>query len=77
MDEIQDYLGFTFIFSAGMFLHLYSRMGKMQLPVLLHILVILIMSGQASECHLQLKLSQKLFVAFGTSLFLLSEALLA
>ncbi|MCH2285157.1 MAG: hypothetical protein MK434_08790 [SAR324 cluster bacterium] len=56
MDEIQDYLGFTFIFGAGMFLDLCSRLGKMQLPVLLHILVILIMSGQACECHLQLKL---------------------
>ena len=35
------------------------------------------MSGQACECHPQLKLYQKLFVAFGESLFLLSEALSA
>ena len=53
---MQDYLGFTFIFGAGMFLDLCSRLGKMQLPVLLHILVILIMRGQPCECHLQLKL---------------------
>ena len=53
---MQDYLGFTLNFGAGMFLDLCFRLGKMQLPVLLRSLVILIMSGQACEYHLQLKL---------------------
>ena len=69
MDEIQDYLGFTFIFGAGMFLALCSGLRKMQVPLLLHILVILIMSEQACERHPQLRLKQTLFVAFGASLF--------
>ena len=66
---MQDYLGFTFIFGAGMFLALYSGLRKMQVPLLLHILVILIMNGQACECYLQLKLNQTLFVTFSASIF--------
>ena len=60
-----------------MYLGLRSRLGKMQMPVLLYILVILIMSGVAWERHFQLEIPQTLFAACGASLFLLSDALLA
>ncbi len=49
----------------------------MQVPVLVYILVILIMSGLAWERHLQLELPQTLFAACGAILFLISDALLA
>ena len=45
----------------GMFWGLRSGLGKMQVPVLVYILVILIMSGLAWERHLQLELPQTLF----------------
>ena len=43
----------------------------------LNILVILIMSGLARECYLQLELPQPLFAECGAILFLISDALLA
>ena len=49
----------------------------MQVPVLVYILVILIMSGLAWERHLQLELPQTLFAAGGAILFLISDAMLA
>jgi len=62
---------------GGMFLVLRSGLGKMKVPVLFYILVILIMSGLAWECYLQLELLQTLFAACGAILFLISDALLA
>ena len=53
-----------------MFWVLRSGLGKMQVPVLVYILVILIMSGLAWERHLQLELPQTLFAACGAILFL-------
>ena len=58
------------IFGSGMFWVLRSGLGKMQVPVLVYILVILIMSGLAWERHLQLELPQTLFAACGAILFL-------
>ena len=58
-----------------MFWALRSGFGKMQVPVLVYILVILIMSGLAWERHLQLELPQTLFAACGAILFLISDAL--
>ena len=55
-----------------MFLALYSGLRKMQVPLLQHILEILIINGQSCERHLQLKLKQTPFAAFGASLFLFS-----
>ena len=46
---------------SGMFWVFRSGLGKMQVPVLVYILVILIMSGLAWERHLQLELPQTLF----------------
>ena len=60
-----------------MFWVLRSGLGKMQVPVLVYILVILIMSGLAWERHLQLELPQTLFAAWGAILFLISDAMLA
>ena len=57
-------------FGSGMFWVLRSGLGKMQVPVLVYILVILIMSGLAWERHLQLELPQTLFAACGAILFL-------
>ena len=65
------------IFGSGMFWVLRSGLGKMQVPVLVYILVILIMSGLAWERHLQLELPQTLFAEFGVILFLISDAMLA
>jgi len=65
------------IFGSGMFWVLRSGLGKMQVPVLVYILVILIMSGLAWERHLQLELPQTLFAECGAILFLISDALLA
>ena len=62
---------------SGMFWVLRSGLGKMQVPVLVYILVILIMSGLAWERHLQLELPQTLFAACGAILFLISDAMLA
>jgi uncharacterized membrane protein YhhN len=53
------------------------RIEKMEVPVLLYILVILIMSGVAWEHHFQLELPQTYFAVLGSTLFILSEALLA
>ena len=60
-----------------MFWVLRPGLGKIQVPVLVYILVILIMSGLARERHLQLELPQTLFAACGAILFLISDALLA
>ena len=60
-----------------MFMGLRSGLGKMQVPVLVYILVILMMSGLAWERHFQLELQQTLFAVCGAGLFLLSDALLA
>ena len=65
------------ILGSGMFLGLRSGLGRMQLPVLLYILVILIMSGTAWERHFQLELPQTYFAVWGAALFILSDALLA
>jgi uncharacterized membrane protein YhhN len=62
---------------SGMFWVLRSGLGKMQVPVLVYILVILIMSGLAWERHLQLELPQTLFAGCGVILFLISDAMLA
>ena len=62
---------------SGMFWVLRSGLGKMQVPVLVYILVILIMSGMAWERHLQLELPQTLFVVCGAILFLISDAMLS
>ena len=64
-------------FGSIMFLGLRSGLGKMQVPVLVYILVILMMSGLAWERHFQLALPQTLFAACGAGLFLLSDTLLA
>ena len=60
-----------------MFLGLRSGLGKMEVPVLLYILVILIMSGVAWESHFQLELPQTYLSVWGATLFMLSAALLA
>jgi len=65
------------ILGSGMFLGLRSGLGKMEVPVLLYILVILIMSGVAWERHFQLELPQTYFALWGATLFILSDALLA
>jgi uncharacterized membrane protein YhhN len=65
------------ILGSGMFLGLRSGLGRMQIPVLLYILVILIMSGTAWERHFQLELPQTYFALWGATLFILSDALLA
>ena len=64
------------IFGSGMFWVLRSGLGKMQVPVLVYILVILIMSALAWERHLQLELPQTLFAACGAILLLISDAML-
>ena len=65
------------ILGSGMFWVLRSGLGKIQVPVLVYIMVILIMRGLAWECHLQLQLPQTLFSACGGILFLISDAMLA
>lgn len=76
--DISWYVWFPLLFlGSGMFFGLRTGMGKMQVPVLVYILVILVMSGMAWERHLQFDIPQTLFAACGASLFLLSDALLA
>ena len=76
--DISWYVWFPLLFlGSGMFFGLRTGMGKMQVPVLVYILVILIMNGMAWERHLQFDIPQTLFAACGASLFLLSDALLA
>ena len=60
-----------------MFWALRSGLGKIQVPVLVYILVILIMISPAWEPHLQLELPQTLFAACGVILLLISDELLA
>jgi uncharacterized membrane protein YhhN len=64
-------------FGSGIILGLRSGFGKMEVPVLLYILVILIMSGVAWERHFQLELPQTYFAVWGATLFMLSDVLLA
>ena len=65
------------ILGSGIFLGLRSGLGKIEVPVLIYILVILIMSGVTWEHHFQLELPQTYFAVLGSTLFILSEALLA
>ena len=55
------------ILGSGMFLVLRSGLGKMELPVLLYILVILSMNGVAWESQFQLELSQTYFAVWGAT----------
>ena len=69
-------LGTVDYFGKWNVLGLRSGLGKTEVPVLLYILVILIMSGVAWERHFQLELPQTYFAVWGATLFMLSDALL-
>ena len=64
------------ILGSGMFIELRSGLGKMEVPVLLYLLVILFVSGVAWELHLQLELPQTYFAVWGATLFMLFDAIL-
>ena len=55
------------ILGSGMFLGLRYGLGKMEVPVLLYILVILSMNGVAWESQFQLELSQTYFAVWGAT----------
>ena len=70
-------LGTVDYFGKWNVLGLRSGLGKTEVPVLLYILVILIMSGVAWEHHFKLELPHTYFAVWGATLFMLSDALLA
>ena len=60
-----------------MILALRYGLGKWEVPLLLYILLIIIMSGVAWERHFQLELPQTYFSVWCATLFMLSDALMA
>ncbi len=69
--------GLLLLAGTVVFISLKPHLGSMQLPVLFYVLVIMIMSATAWERHLELNLNETLFAAFGASMFMVSDSLLA
>jgi uncharacterized membrane protein YhhN len=56
---------------------LYPRLGKMKIPVIIYVLVIMTMARLAVERYLQVQEAKTLLVLIGALLFVISDSLLA
>ncbi len=65
------------LFGIGVYLYLAPSLGKLKLPVLLYVGVIMVMAWVAWERWLQTGQSGALLAAFGAVLFVISDTILA
>ena len=65
------------LFGLGVYLYLAPSLGKLKLPVLLYVGVIMVMAWVAWERWLQTGQSGALLAAFGAVLFVISDTILA